>query len=390
MTPSWQTLLSTLGASSLLVISAASAQIAPEARSRPLPPPARYEVSAANSEMRVDGLLNEAAWRAATPMPLEYEWTPGDNSPPPVESRCYVTYDEDNLYVGCRAADPEPTAIRAHLADRDATATLAFDDHFVFLLDPFNDQRRGFQFRVNARGVQADALFSTAEGIEDFSWDAIWDSAARITEGGYEVEVAIPFRSLRFPRTSEVQTWGFIAERSYPRSVRHRIQSAPRDLNNPCLLCQANKLTGFEGIAPSRNVELAPTLTSSRTDGRDPFPVGRLTAGGLDTEAGLDARWGITPNLSLNAAVNPDFSQVEADVAQLDVNTRFALFFPEKRPFFLESADVFTTPINAVFTRTVADPLAGVKLTGKVAASAIGLFAARDRITNLIFPANQG
>ncbi|MFQ6045415.1 MAG: DUF5916 domain-containing protein [Gemmatimonadales bacterium] len=333
--------------------------------------------------------MDEPAWDDAVRMSLDWEWFPGDNIAPPAETQCRITYDVSNLYIGCRAWDPDPSAIRAHYADRDDLERTPQDDHFVFLLDPFNDQRRAFQFRINAVGVQMDAMLSTAEGFEDFSWDAIWASAGRITDDGYTVEAAIPFRSLRFPKTRAAQTWGFIAERSYPRSDRHRMRSMPTDRNNSCLLCQANKLDGLEGISPGRNLELYPTVTSGRTDSRPDFPSGALENGDIDLEPGLDVRWGITPNVSLNATVNPDFSQVEADVAQLDVNTRFALFFPEKRPFFLEGADFFVTPLNAVFTRTVADPAGGLKLTGKEGANGVGLFAAYDRVTNLVFPASQ-
>jgi hypothetical protein len=313
-----------------------------------------------------------------------------DNAAPPVRTDCRVTYDPGNLFVACHAWDPKPAAIRAHLADRDDLDRLPGDDHVLLLLDPFNDNRHGFQFRVNAVGVQMDALFAPTEGIEDFSWDAIWESAGRIGDDGYVVEIRIPFRSLRFPARPGEQTWGMIIERSWPRSARHRIQSAPRDQADACVFCQANKLTGFAGITPGSNVELYPTLTSRRTDERASFPDGPLESGDLNVDPGLDLRWGVTPNLSLNATGNPDFSQVEADVAQLDVNTRFALFFPERRPFFLEGSDVFATPIQAVFTRTVADPTGGLKLTGKLGGAGIGVFTAHDRVTNLIFPANQG
>ncbi len=338
-----------------------------------LPPPPAFTVGPAAGPIRLDGSLDDPGWHGTTEIPLEWEWTPGDNTPPPVRSVCRITYDAKNLYVGCRAFDPYPTEIRAHYFSRDDINRLVLDDHFTIVVDPFNDQRRAFEFRVSALGGQADALLSTAEGFEDWSWDAIWGSAGRIDDQGYTVEVAIPFKSLRFPRTAGVQTWGFILERSYPRSVRHRMQSAPRDRNNTCLLCEANKVTGFQEIAPGRNIEFDPAH--------------------VDPAFGLDFRWGISSNLTLNATGNPDFSQVEADVAQLDVNTRFALFFPEKRPFFLEGADLFNTPIQAVFTRTIADPDAGLKLSGKVggsSASAIGVFAARDATTNLLFPSNQG
>jgi len=176
--------------------------------------------------------------------------------------------------------------------DRDATDTLIQDDHVVILIDPFNDERRGFQFRVNPLGVQADANFSEMEGYEDFSWDAIWKSAGEITDWGYSVEIAIPFNQLRFPRTSGVQTWGFSAERSYPRSVRHRMISHKRRRNIACILCQINKVSGLQEISPGYNLEFDPTLTSVRTDRREQFPPGSMEAGKIKPEPGLTARWG--------------------------------------------------------------------------------------------------
>ncbi|MGH7517163.1 MAG: DUF5916 domain-containing protein [Gemmatimonadales bacterium] len=353
------------------------------------PEPASYRINPAAGEIALDGRMDEPAWESAVRVPLEYEWFPGENVKPPVETDCRMAHDANTLFIACHAIDPHPEHIRAHYADRDDLNRVPRDDHFLILIDPFNDERRGFQFRVNAVGVQMDALFATAEGIEDFSWDAIWTSAGRLVDDGYVVEIGIPFRSLRFPERRGEQTWGVLLERSWPRSARHRMQSAPRNYANACLLCETNKVTGFAGITPGSNVELYPTLTSRRTDVRAPFPAGPLASGAVEVDPGLDLRWGVTSNLSLNATANPDFSQVEADVAQLDVNTRFALFFPERRPFFLEGADFFATPVQAVFTRTVADPTGGLKLSGKLGRVGVGVFAAHDRVTNLIFPANQ-
>ena len=356
-----------------------------------IPPAKSYTVSPAASKIQIDGLLDEPAWQHATVISVDTEWLPGDNIPAPVKTEFLVTFDRSNLYLAFRCFDPEPNKIRAHLMDRDATDTLIQDDHISVLIDSFNDERRGFQFRVNPLGVQADANFSELEGYEDFSWDAIWASAGKITDWGYAIEMAIPFNQLRFAQSEQAQTWGFAAERSWPRSVRHRITSHPRDRNRACLLCQINKLTGFQGISPGSNIEIDPTLTANRTDAMDPagFPSAGLEAGEIKADPGVTAKWGITPNLILNGTVNPDFSQVEADIAQLDVNTRFALFYPEKRPFFLEGNDFFLTPIPAVFTRTVADPLWGAKLTGKLGRSALGVFFAQDQINNIIFPSNQ-
>ena len=340
--------------------------------------------------IKIDGVLDDPAWEQAARLDIAYEWTPGENVPPPVKSEVLVSFDESAIYIAYRCFDPEPSSIRAHLMDRDDTDTLIQDDHISFMLDTFNDERRAFQFRVNPLGVQADAAFSEQDGSEDFSWDAIWKSAGRIEDFGYAIEVAIPFNQLRFPAGGGRQIWGFEADRSYPRSVRHRISTHPRDRNRICIICQFNKIEGFEGITPGINLQLTPTLTVNRTDVRPDFPEGGMVAGEAKAEPGLTARWGLTPNLTLNAALNPDFSQVEADVAQMAVNTRFALYYPEKRPFFLEAADFFMTPEQIVFTRSVADPVWGGKITGKVGRGAIGFFAAQDRINNLMFPSNQG
>ncbi|MEA2603264.1 MAG: hypothetical protein QOF89_4256 [Acidobacteriota bacterium] len=353
------------------------------------PPLRQFQVMRAATPVRIDGALDDDVWKTATVVDLPYEWFPGDNATPPVKTEALVTYDGDNLYVGFRCHDPNPKAIRAHLMDRDALGPFLQDDHVGFSVDTFNDERHAFQFRVNPRGVQVDGTFSEANGAEDFSWDAIWNAASRITADGWEAEIAIPLRQLRFPRTTGPQTWGFDLFRSYPRSVRHRITSRYTDRAKDCILCQENKISGFQGMAPGRNLELDPTLTGLRSDTLDAFPNGHLQKDKSKVDPGLTARWGVTPNVTLSAAINPDFSQVEADVAQLAINTRFALFFPEKRPFFLEGADLFITPLQAVFTRTVAEPRWGAKVDAKEGKNSLGLFLAEDRINNFIIPSNQ-
>jgi len=345
----------------------------------------RFEVRPATSKIHVDGVLDEPAWADALVIPLTYEWLPGDNTPPPVKTDCLVTFDSQNLYVAFRAFDPHPSEIRAHLSDRDSALN---DDTVGFYIDTFNDQRRAYEFRVNPLGVQLDATVSDVDDSEDFSYDAIWDSAGRITPDGYVVEIALPLKQIRFPRSADVQTWGFLASRDYPRSLDHQIRSTYNERRLNCRVCQFDSLTGFHAIRAGYNLELDPTLTASRSDAR-PTLADPLENGSVKTKAGLSVRWGITPNVSLNAAVDPDFSQVEADAAQLNVNERFALFFPEKRPFFLEGADYFSTPFQAVFSRTVADPSGGLKVTGKEGRDVFGVSLAQDRINNLIFPANQ-
>jgi hypothetical protein len=348
-----------------------------------------FDVRPAPGAIRIDGRLDDAGWAGALEIDLPYEYFPGDNVPAPVETHCRITYDREAVYLAFIADDPAPASIRAHLADRDAITTFQQDDHVGFQLDLFNDERRAFQFRVNPLGVQADAVFSELDGIEDFSWDAIWQSAGRITEQGWVAEVAVPLSQLRFPRAPGAQTWGIDLFRSYPRRVRHRLSASGVDRNRSCLLCQVSKVAGFVGLSPGRNLEIDPTLTGHRTDRRDDFPSGPMVRGDAKVDPGASVRWGITPNVTLNATANPDFSQVEADAAQLDVNNRFALFFPEKRPFFLEGIDFFATPLQVVFTRTVSDPVGGLKVTGKSGRDAFGLFLARDDVNNLTLPSNQ-
>ncbi|HUP43391.1 MAG TPA: DUF5916 domain-containing protein [Thermoanaerobaculia bacterium] len=378
----------------------ALAQAVPEGEEAPVAqaaPPGRYQVhplTRASSAITIDGRLDEPAWADARVIPVAYEWYPGENLPAPVATECLVTYDEEHLYVGFRADDPEPGAIRAYYADRDTPTS---DDTVGFFIDAFNDRRRAFYFQVNPLGVQTDAVvveFAPVTQVGpreeklqrlDYSWDAIWDSVGRITESGYVVELAIPFKQLRFPAGTGPQTWGFLASREYPRDVFHVLRSGPIDRGRNCFVCQFEAVAGLTGMATGVNVEVVPTLTGIRADTRASLDA-PLVEGGEDAELGVTGRWSITPNTALGATVNPDFSQVEADAVELNVNERFALRFPEKRPFFLEAADFFETPLEAVFTRTVADPAYGARLTGKQGASAFGVMFTEDDLNNLVIP----
>lgn len=383
----------------VLALSLAGTPVSPETEPRvpgladPIPIP-----RASGAEVEVDGLLEEPAWEAAAKLTIPFETYPARNAPAPVETECFVTYDERHLYVGFVAHDPDPEEIRAHYTDRDD----AFRNDLVgFALDPFLAERRGVAFMVNPLGVQMDAKINGLGDVdtpfslsgspgEDFSWDAIWDAAARITRRGYEVEIAIPWSALRFPKDGGPQTWGFLAFRSYPRVNKRRLLSAPMNPEINCYLCQAQRITGLRGMTPGKGIELSPTLTHLASDRRDPFPGGELDQRRRDSAAGMFGRWGITPNLSLSVALNPDFSQIEADAVRLDVNRRFTLFFPEKRPFFLEGANRFDTQLPVVYTRAVADPSWGIKLTGKEGPHSIGAFVARDGVTNFILPGSRG
>ncbi len=368
--------LTWLACAGLLALFATSA-----AASNPLLPRTEAEFS-------IDGVLDDAGWQEATRIPIAWETDPAENIPARVKTVAYLVEDGESLYVAFDAEDPDPDAIRAHLRDRDS----AWNDDWVGLvIDTYGDERRAFEFLINPLGVQMDLTFDDVNRNEDSSWDAIWDSAGRIDDRGYVVEIEIPLSQLRFPYVEGSQRWGIDLIRSYPRERRYRFSNNRTDRNVSCYLCRFDKIEGLEGVEPSLDLEIVPTLTALRVETTDDPGVVPIESEDPDVEAGVSVRWGITPDLTANLTINPDFSQVEADVAQLDVNEQFALFFPEKRPFFLEGADYFRTPLGrSVFTRTVADPIVGAKLTGKRGDNTFGMFAAQDEVTNLIFPSAFG
>ena len=341
-----------------------------------------YVVSRLSSPIRIDGAIDEEAWNDALRLELKYEFDPLENAPAPVKTEVLLTYDINCVYVAFLAHHDNVAGLIARLRDRD---TLWGDDTVGVIFDTYNDEKRCFSFRCNALGVQMDG-----NNVYDTTWDGLWDSAGKITEWGYCVEMAIPFSTLNFPRTDEPQIWGFDAIRRYFGPDKHRIGLAPRDMDNFCYLCQVVKIKGFEGATPSRQFEINPTLTAVRTDKRKEFPEGDFLTENKDIDFGATFKWGITPNITLQSTFNPDFSQVEADSRQLDINTPFALYYPEKRPFFLEDSDIFSTPgFEMVYTRTLRDPNWGFKLTGNEGGNMFGAYVVRDDLTNLIFPSSQ-
>lgn len=334
----------------------------------------------------VDGVLAEAFWASALRVALEIETSPAENRPAPVETFAYLAENGTHLLIGFDARDPEPELIRAYLRDRD---TAWQDDIVGIAIDTFNDQIRGYQFYANALGVQIDTTLDDVNDTSDDTWDAVWDSMGAITDSGFVVEMAVPFSQIRFPSNEDIQTWGIDFIRMYPRDDRHRLTLNPEDRGRNCSICQFSTVAGFAAAEAGKDVEVVPSVTASRTDSRD-ASVDRLVEGDADSELGVTVSWGITPDLTANLAINPDFSQVEADVAQLEVNNNFALRYPETRPFFLEGASFFDTPLQAVFTRTIADPDLGAKLTGSGDDHTYGMFVARDSLTNLLFPGALG
>jgi len=345
-----------------------------------------YLVPRTEAEINLDGSLDEADWSKALVLELKYEVYPGDNTPAPVRTEVLVLYGRNCVYFGFRCFDPSPSAVRAHLSDRDS---LAGDDWIGVVLDTFNDERRAYMFQSNPLGVQAD-LITSEDDYLNYSWDAIYDSAGRITDLGYSVEMAIPYSSLRFQRESGDQVWGFDVVRMYPRNKEVSIGLFLRDRRNNCYLCQAIKIQGFDGANPGRNIEINPTVTAVRTDERSDFPIGDFEKAHQEAEAGVTARWGITSNLTFSGTANPDFNQIEADSLQLDINQPFALYYGEKRPFFTEGAEYFRTRLPVVHTRTMRDPAWGLKFAGKEGANALGVYIVNDEVTNLLLPGPFG
>ena len=345
-----------------------------------------FRVPFVESSVKVDAILNEVVWEKAVKIEANIEVNPGENIPAPVKTEALLAYDQKNIYIAIIAYDPDPSKIRAYVSDRDNIST-GGEDWVLILFDTFNDQQRTYDFMCNPLGVQTD-LIETPNGNGEY--DAIWDSDGRITDDGYIVEMAIPFSSLPFQNSEDDQIWGFDVVRSYPRTVRHHIGAFPRDRNNNCYMCQSLKLIGFAGVKPGRNLELDPTFSARLTQERENETTGSFKKKDRAMDLGITARWRVTPNMMLSTTVNPDFSHVEIDAAQMDINTKFPLYYSEKRPFFLEGSEIFTSGFNLVHTRTLAEPDWGIKLTGKEGNHTIGIFSVHDRITPLVFPGSEG
>jgi len=334
----------------------------------------------------IDGVVDALEWSEAHRIPVNIETNPGENIPAPVNADAFIMEDGENLYVAFLAHDPDIAAIRAYYRDRDNTGN---HDRVGIVLDTFNDQRRAYEFFVNPFGVQMDAINDDVNNRYDSSWNGIWESAGQVNDDGYSVEMAIPLKQLRFAEDQDSQIWGVDFVRLYPRGRNYRISNNPQDRNRSCYLCDIRKAQGLENLEPSMNLEIIPTLTTIYQEDRNPA-LGDWETDGTDPDASVDVRWGINQNIYLNATLNPDFSQVEADSTQLDTNTTFSLFYPERRTFFLDGADYFNTFLNLVHTRNIADPDYGVKLTGKNGNHTWGLLRADDANTSFLIPRSLG
>ncbi len=342
---------------------------------------AALTVSRTDAAITVDGNLDEPAWSEAAVIDSFVETAFGDNRPPTVRTVAYVMYDSRYFYVGVRCDDPEPGQIRAPFADRDQV--VGTDDNIAVFIDPRNDRRSAQEFRVNPRGIQGDGIFNDATSTEDFSPDFFYDTASRITAAGWETELRIPLSSLRYAAGTDPQSWGLLIWRNYPRAFRYAIFSQPLPRGSNCLICHSQEIGGLAALPSSNHFVLAPFATAQNLAVATP-PGTPLHSQGTDADAGLDFKWNAGPNTTLDGAINPDFSQVEADVAQIATNQRFALLFPEKRPFFLEGVDLFETPIPALYTRTITSPQWGARATGKFGNAAYTVLVTKDEGGGLV------
>jgi len=337
-------------------------------------------------EIKVDGELGDKQWQQAKELELNFVTRPFENTRPPVSTTVKIFENGHTLYVAFIAQDPNVENISAFYRDRDGIWS---DDLVGIKLDTFNDSRLAHQFFVNPLGIQADSIQNEMTGNESDSWDGIWQSAGKIVANGYQVEIAIPLRILNFKEGAEHKIWGAELLRYYPRTDRLRISNMPLDRNNACNLCQMGTISGFKQAKQGKNLALVPTLVLGKGQSRDP-EANVEWEDSDNKEVGLDLKWGITPEISLQATLNPDFSQVEADVAQLSINDTFALFFDEKRTFFLENSDYFSSNYNLVYTRNVGAPDYGAKVTGRIDQHTFGLFVANDESTTFLVPGNLG
>jgi hypothetical protein len=366
----------------LLAVAGAAVARADEAAAPPI------GIHRAAGAIKIDGDLSDEGWKRAVRVDTWYEVNPGDNTPPKVQNVGYLTYDDKFFYAGFEFQDPEPSAIRAPLGDRDNVPSST--DYGGVILDTRNDGKTGLLLLANPRGIQYDAVSDDTGGGEDSSPDFFWDATGRITKDGWVLEMRVPFSSLRYPK-GDPRTWRIMVYRNYPRDYRYQFFNVRLPRGGNCFICRGTALTGLAGLPSGGHLVLAPYVTGRQAGAVTDGPGTPWVDEGVKADGGLDVKWTPTASTALDATVNPDFSQIESDVAQIGVNERFALFFPEKRPFFLEGLELFATPIQAVYTRTVTAPRWGVRGTGKFGATAYTtLFAQDDGGGSVTIPGPNG
>jgi len=337
----------------------------------------------------LDGRLDDAAWQGAAKVSQFTQQNPREGAPATELTEVWVGYDSQHLYLAIYAHYSDVTQMRANRVDRDQTRR---DDRVSIYLDTFLDQQRAYRFSVNGYGVQGDAIMNVGGGGgrggpgggggdfrgEDDSWDALFRTAGGPVADGWVVEVAIPFKSLRYPSRKDGDThrWGFQILRNI-EGKDEDLAWSPISRSNPGFLTQMGVLHGMSNLSTSRNLEILPTLTTVQFGSLD-SDTGAYDNHDVDPDFGVNLKYGLTTNLTADFTYNPDFSQIESDRPQIEVNQRFPVFYSEQRPFFLEGQEIFDTSINLVHTRTIVDPQFGAKLTGKVGSTNIGILVADD------------
>lgn len=324
----------------------------------------------------IDGELSDAGWKDALRFDTWYETNPGDSVEPQVKTIGWITYDDRFFYAAIESLDPNPSQIRAQLGDHDGINGNS-DDFSGVIIDSRNDSKTALEFFANSAGTQYDASQDDSSG-EDSSPDFFWDSATRKTDRGWILEMRIPFSSLRYEK-KDPQTWGIILYRNMPRERRYQIftHKLPRGVN--CFVCNFNKVAGFTGLPSGGHYVAAPYVTAREIGQRRGGFGSGLKNNPVGLDGGLDLKWTPNENTAIDGTINPDFSQVESDVAVISTNERFAIFFPEKRPFFLERVDLLSTPLQAAYTRTITSPRFGARGTGTFGKSNYTLLVAQDR-----------
>jgi hypothetical protein len=341
----------------------------------------------ADADIAIDGRLDEPVWQHSAVLADFSQYQPVDGLPAEDSTEVLVWYSPDAIYFGIRARERHGP-VHATLADRDR---IDGEDFVQILLDTFHDGRHAFVFGVNPVGIQSDGIRSegainAGNGADqtglDLSPDFVWQSHGRVTADGYEVEIRIPFKSIRY-RSAGVQSWGINVIRQVQHSG-YQLTWTPARRASASFLSQSGTLEGLSDLHRGLVLDLNPVATT-RIDGAPASTPAPGTLGpwhyATSPEVGGNVRWGVTPNLALTGTGNPDFSQVEADAGQIITDPRQALFFPEKRPFFLEGIEQFGTPDQLIYTRRIVNPRAAAKLTGKEAGDDIGLLSAVDDVT---------
>ncbi len=336
-----------------------------------------------NAEIDIDGDLKESAWLKAKRFDNFSEVDPGDNTKPSVNTEAFIFYDDENIYIGYKCYENDIKSIRKTFTSRD----LIFSDDWAgFFFDTYNEKKQAYELIVNPYGIQADLMWN-APGNEDETYDAIWHSAAKIHDNMWTCEMVIPFKSIRFPNRSE-QVWNFHLIRNHPRKNREQICWDPISRDDPTLYSHAPVMNGIKDIKGGKNLEVLPYALGSQSGKISDFgnADSDFNNDKVKGQFGVNVKYGITSNLTSDLAINPDFSQVESDAAQVDVNNTFALFYPEKRPFFIEGNDIFKSPMNVVYTRSINNPLFAFKLTGKIGRTDVGYTVAYDQKSPFIIP----